>query len=98
MSGEYVIVKQNEYIRKFKKAEASSPASARPLDELRVRNNHIFRGLLNKGVFLEAGNDRYYIDLDRAAEFFALRRKIAFFIGLAVVVVFLVLFLTGNLK
>lgn len=98
MSGEYIIIKQNEYIRKFKKADATGPASARSLDELRVRNNHIFRGLQRRGVFAEAGEGRYYIDLDQAAEFSALRRKIAFFVGLAVVIGVLILFMTGNLK
>ncbi len=98
MSGEYIIIKQNEYIRKFKKAEATGPASACTLDELRVRNNHVFRGLLRRGVFAEAGEGRYYIDLDQAAEFFAWRRKIAFFVGLAVVIGLLILFMTGNLK
>lgn len=98
MGGEYVIIKQNEYIRKFKKAAASSPAAARTLEELRVRNNPIFRRLLAKGVFAEAGNDRYYIDLDQAAAFLALRRKIAFFVGVAVVLVTLALFFLGKFK
>jgi hypothetical protein len=98
MSGEYVIIKQNEYIRKFKKADATDPQSARPLDELRVRNNHIFRGLLHKGVFVDGGNDRYYIDLDQASEFMIRRRKAAFFIGLAILIVMLVLLLLGKLK
>lgn len=98
MSGEYVIIKQNEYIRKFKRAGASSPAAALTLDELRIRNSAIFRRLLAKGVFAEAGNGRYYIDLDQAEEFLALRRRFAFFVGLAVVLVTLVLFLLGKLK
>jgi hypothetical protein len=98
MSGEYVIIKQNEYIRKFKKADAASPATARTLDELRIRKTPIFRRLLEKGVFAEAGEDRYYIDLDQAAEFLALRRKFAFFVGLAIALLALILYLTGNLK
>jgi hypothetical protein len=97
MSGEYVIIKQNEYIRKFKKADATGPASARPLDELRVRNNHVFRGLHRRGVFVEAGEGRFYIDLDQAEEFFALRRKIAFFVGMAVVIGVIILFFLGKL-
>ncbi|MCX6558908.1 MAG: hypothetical protein NTZ26_00205 [Candidatus Aminicenantes bacterium] len=98
MGGETILIKQNEYIRKFKKADAIDPHSARPLDELRVRNNHIFRGLLHKGVFVEAGNDRYYIDLDQTAEFMAGRRKAALFIGLAIIIGIIVLLLLGKLK
>ncbi len=98
MSGEYVIIKQNQYIRRFKKAGATAPASARPLAELRVRNGHIFRGLVRRGVFVEAGDGRYYIDLDQAAEFMALRRRAAFFAGLAALLVILVLLLLGKLR
>jgi hypothetical protein len=98
MSGEYVIVKQNQYIRRFKKAEATDPASARPLEDLRVRDNHIFRGLVRKGVFVEASDGRFYVDLDQADEFIALRRRIAFFIFLIVGVVLIVLLLLGQLK
>ncbi|MDD8026213.1 MAG: hypothetical protein PHI34_06855 [Acidobacteriota bacterium] len=98
MGGEYVVVKQNQYIRRFKKAEATDPASARPLDEIRVRDNHVFRGLARKGVFVDAGAGRYYIDLDQAEEFIALRRRIAFFIFLFVGVILIVLLLLGKLK
>jgi hypothetical protein len=98
MSGEYVLIKQNQYMRRFKTAGATAPASARPPAELRVRENHIFRGLVRRGVFVEAGDGRYYIDLDQAAEFAALRRRMAFFTGLAVVLVLLVLRLLGWLK
>ncbi len=98
MGAEHIISQQNNLIRKFKKADAADPAAARRLDEFRVRDNRIFRGLVRRGVFVEAGEGRYYIDLDQAAEFKSLRRRIAFYVGLAIVLLALILFLTGNFK
>jgi hypothetical protein len=79
MSGEYVIVKQNQYMRTFRKAEATDRRRARTLADLRIRETGIFRRMVDRGVFVDAGNGAYYMDEDAAHEFIILRRKRAFY-------------------
>ena len=79
MNGDYVIVKQNQYMRIFRKAEATDRSRARTLADLRIKETGIFRRMADRGVFVNAGNGAYYMDEDAAHEFIVLRRKRAFF-------------------
>jgi hypothetical protein len=98
MSGEYIIVKQNAYIRKFRKAGATDAKQAKPLSELGIRRSGIFRRMADKGVFVEFGEDVYYMDPEAADEFVAVRRRrILIMIGLIVLAGF-ILYLAGVLK
>lgn len=98
MSGEaYVIIKQNEYMRKFRKAGALGVSSARPLAELGVRPDRIFRKLEDKAVFLPGKSpETFYMDENAAEEFVAARRRRAFYLMLLVIIVAAVLFLIGR--
>ncbi len=98
MSGEYIIIKQNQYMRIFRKAEAVDRGRAKPLDVLGVRETGIFRRMVGKGVFINAGGDLYYMDLNAARDFIVARRKRVFFMLVLVLVALLVLFaLNGRL-
>lgn len=79
MSGDYVIIKQNQYMRTFRKAEATDRTRARTLAELRIRETGIFRRMAERGVFVDIGNGAYYLDEDAAHEFIVSRRKRAFY-------------------
>ena len=69
MSSEaYVIIKQNEYMRKFRGAGALDPKTARPLAELGVRpTTGNLRKMADKDVF-QAGPapDSFYMDAGAA--------------------------------
>jgi len=93
MGGEYIIVKQNQYMRIFRKAGATDRAHAKPVGDLGIRENRIFRGLVNQGVIVDAGGGAYYIDLGEAEDFVSRRRKKAFFMFVIILFVLLVLFL-----
>jgi hypothetical protein len=93
MGGEYVIVKQNQYMRIFRKAGATDRAHAKPAGDLGVRENSIFRGLVNQGVLVDAGGGAYYLDMSAAEDFVARRRKKAFFMFVIILFVLLILFL-----
>lgn len=98
MAGEYVINKQNQYLRIFRKAEAMDRGRAKTPDELAVRESRIFRGMVEKGVFVATGTGAYYMDQDAAAKFIAARRKRAFFMLVLILIILLVLFfLNGKL-
>jgi hypothetical protein len=79
MSGDYIIIKQNQYVRVFRKAEATDRGRARTLADLGVRETAIFRRMVDKGVFIAAGNGVYYMDENAASDFVAERRKRTFF-------------------
>lgn len=99
MAGEYTIIKQNQYIRIFRKAEAVDRGRAKPLDVLGVRETGIFRRMVGKGVFINAGGDLYYMDPNAARGFIAARRKRVFFMLVLALVALLVLFaLNGRLS
>jgi hypothetical protein len=57
-----VIIRQNKYIRRFRNAGATTPETARTLDELGVSNTWTFRRMVGRGVFVEVGDGRFYMD------------------------------------
>jgi uncharacterized membrane-anchored protein len=75
IGGEYVIIKQNQYMRVFRKAGATNPGQARTLSSFGLRESRIFLRMVEKGVFVNAGSDAYYINRDAAEDFVAARRK-----------------------
>jgi hypothetical protein len=94
MSSEaYIIIKQNEYMKKFRQAGATDPLRARPLAELRIRPDRIFRKMEGKDVFKPGrAAETYYMDASAAEEFVEARRRRAFYMLLLVVVVAAVMF------
>ena len=95
MSGEYVIIIQNKYMRVFRKAEATDRRRAKTLADLGIRESGIFRRMVDKGIFVDAGG-AYYMDENEAAEFVAMRRKRAFFTLALMLLVLLFLWIFGG--
>jgi len=92
-SAAYIIIKQNENMRRFRKAGATDPASARPLAELKVKPDRIFRKMEDKGVFRPGpGPGTYYMDAGAAEDFVGARRRRAFYMMLLVIIVAAVMF------
>jgi predicted TIM-barrel fold metal-dependent hydrolase len=89
MSGE-VVAKQNRYIRRLRKAEAYSPDRAVSLADLRMRPGFVLRGLIKRGVVIEAGEDRYYLDRDRTEEFLERRRQIILWMAVIAVIAMMI--------
>jgi hypothetical protein len=93
----YVIIKQNEYMKKFRNAGATDPRAARRLADLKVKPDRIFRKLQDQAVFLPGrAPDTFYMDENAAGEFVAARRRRAFYMMLLVVIVAAVMFLLGR--
>lgn len=91
MNGEYIIIKQNRYMRIFKNAGATDPGHARPVEELGIRETGIFRRMVEKGVFVAVGTEAFYLDLKAADELITRRRKRAFFMLILILIVLLLL-------
>lgn len=98
MSAEaYVIIKQNAYMKRFRKAGAIDPNQARSLEELDIRSSGIFRRMVDKDVFRPGRRpDTYYIDLDAAADFVAARRRRALYTFLLILAVMALMFFLGR--
>ncbi len=96
MSGEYVIIVQNKYMRAFRKAGATDRGRAKPLADLGIRESGIFRRMAAKGVFVDAGGGLYYMDENAAAEFLAYRRKKSFYALVIMLLALLFLWIFGG--
>lgn len=97
MSSSYVIVKQNEYIRKFRRAGATDAKTARPLADLGVKPGHIFGKMEDRAVFRPGRTPgTYYMDPAAAEDFIRARRRRALYMMLLALAAFLVLFLIGR--
>jgi hypothetical protein len=100
MNGEYIILKQNQYMRRFREAGATDPQHATPLSTLGVRNSFLFRRMVKRGVFVRFGDEAYYMDPAAAAEFVSRRRRVALFlVALILLAIFMIFLLkSGTFK
>lgn len=93
----YVIIKQNEYMRRFRNAGATDAAKARPLAELNVKNDRIFRKLQDKDIFRPGSTpDTFYMDLSAAEDFVEARRRRTFYMLLLVLLLAALVFILGR--
>lgn len=56
-------------MRRFHDAGAVSPATAATLDEVGIRDSMVFRYLRSRGVIVDAGGGRFYLDPDAERKF-----------------------------
>lgn len=70
-----MIVCQNRMIRHFRQASAFSPESAALPSAIGCGTGWIFRGMVRRGVFVEAEEGHYYIDESVLAVFLRERRR-----------------------
>jgi uncharacterized membrane-anchored protein len=95
MSGEeqfVILIVQKRLVRRFRDACATLPAQAMTLQELGVRRSFIFKKMVQKGIFHDAGDDRYYLDEEAADRHFH-RAKVGILVvvGLALLGLFIYL-------
>ena len=92
MSGAVVVMHQNRLMRRFREAKATDPKSATTLADIGCRNSWVFRRMVARGVFIEIGKRRYYMDEDAAQSFVKRRWRVMFiFIAVAILVLAVVL-------
>jgi hypothetical protein len=97
MSDAYIIIKQNEYMRKFRNVGATDTMRAKSLAELGIKPSRIFQRMEDKAIFLPGrAPETYYMDIQAAEDFISSRRKRAFLMLLLGLAVVIVLFLLGR--
>jgi len=97
MSDAYIIIKQNEYMRRFRRAEATDPMRAKSLADLGIKPSRIFLKMEDKAIFLPGrAPGTYYIDTNAADDFIETRRRRVFFLLLLALAAAAVLFFLGR--
>lgn len=93
MSAAAIIMRrQKQIIRRFRDAGATSPRTARSLDELGMRSHWIFRHMARKGVFVLIPPNRWYMSLEALAGFERRQwRRFTIFIGTCALALMLLL-------
>jgi len=93
----YVIIKQNEYMKKFRNAGATEPSKARPLADLKIKPDRIFGKMESKAIFLQGRTPgTFYMDPNAAEEFVEARRRRTFYLLLLALIAAAIIFLIGR--
>ena len=71
----FTVIKQNQYIRRFRSTGTVSADRAKSLKEIGFYESWIFKHMVNQGVFIRSYNDRYYMD-EFVARSFCWKRNI----------------------
>ena len=95
MSGGAVVIRrQNQYMELFNRKGAVDAEHAIGVEEIGYRRNFIFNRMVSRGIFVECTSGRFYIDNEAAARFRAQRREKERIILGALVVFFVIYYLT----
>lgn len=86
-------LRRRRLVYAFQVAGATTPDRAATLASLGELRTSTFDEMLASGVFLPAGEDRYYIDEPRAAKYLARHRRRAWLWGTVLLAAFLVYWL-----
>lgn len=96
--GAAIIVRQNRYFHAFRIAGATSVQTAKTLKEMDIVPNGIFYRLEKAGVFEKSDGDRYFMNQEKAQEYFIRRRKYAWImVGLIGIVILIAYMLNGTI-
>ena len=93
----YIIIKQNEYMKRFRNAGAVDAARAKTLAALGLKPSRIFERMQEKDVFRPGrAPETFYIDESAAEEFVDARRRRTFYLLLLMLVLAAVIFFLGR--
>ena len=62
--------------RRFREQGATSPDHAIPFADVGMRRSWVFDQMVSRGVFVEAGNSRHWIDEQAAKSFLEAQRRV----------------------
>ena len=77
-------------MQRFRDAKATSRKSVTTLAEIGCRNSWLFRRMVARGVFIDLGEGRFYMDENAAQRFVQLRRQRMLAFLAAAILLFLV--------
>lgn len=92
-----IMRRQRQFIRGFAERGATCPDKAVPFADLGMGRSWIFDRLVGRGVFVEVGSNRFYLDEQAAQGFLRKQRRRALTITSILVVLFLAFLLASFL-
>ena len=66
-----IILRRKKFIRRFAEQGATCPDRAIPFEDVDMRRSWIFDQMVSRGVFVRAGNDRFYMNQEAASAHFS---------------------------
>ena len=87
-----IILRRKKFIRRFREAGATSPDRAISFADVGMRRSWVFAQMVSRGVFVDAGGDRYWMNEQAAEAFLAAQRK-RVLIGAGILLVLFLIFL-----
>lgn len=91
-----IALRRKEFIRRFAEQGATCPERAIPFGSVGMRRSWVFERMVDRGVFLAAGSDRYYLNEHGAQIFLAAQRRRALW-GTAVLLGLFLLYLLASI-
>lgn len=88
-----IAMKIRQIINRFLEAGAVSPEKAVTKEEIQIHNYLIFKKLTRKGVLVEAGEGRYYLNQERLALYLGNRRRILLMVLVLIILALLIFYL-----
>lgn len=85
-----IILRRKKFIRRFREHGATSPDHAIPFADVGMRRSWVFDQMISRGVFVEAGNSRYWMDEQAARAFLEAQRRRALIIAAILLLAFLI--------
>jgi hypothetical protein len=89
-----VAAKFKKLVNKFIDAGVTTPKAAKTLEVLNIRPGLMFKRLMNRGVIIESGPERYYLNEENLVEYHQKRRfRILIFLGIIIILILLDVFI-----
>lgn len=83
-----VAAKFKKLVNKFLDSGTTLPRTAKTLEVLNIKPGLMFKRLINKGVIIESGVERYYLNEENLAEYNKARRvRMIIFIGFLIILI-----------
>ena len=73
----HVAKQRHRYFRRFRELGALSPERAITLADARCGDSRIFRGLVDRGIFVETRTGHFYMRADEAEHYLDEQRRLA---------------------
>lgn len=90
-----IMLRRKKFVRRFAEQGATSPEKAIPFVEVGMRRSWVFDQMVARGVFVDVGNDRFYMNEQASSAFLAAQRRRARVAAAILFVVFLIVLLAS---
>lgn len=89
-------IRRKKLIRRFGEKGATCPERAIAFAEVGMRHSWVFDQMVDRGVLVNVGGDRFYLNEQAAQAFLAAQRRRAWTIAAILLIVFLVFLIASS--